>query len=49
MRKSYKLQDEKKQWWSSFFGQDGIPWKEKPGILPVTIETDNIIRVETKK
>lgn len=43
------FQDEKKQWWSTFFGQNGIPWKEQPGILPVTIDFDNIIRIGKKK
>ncbi len=37
------FQDEKKQWWSTFFGNDGIPWKEQPGVLPITIGKDNEI------
>jgi len=38
------FKDEKEQWWSTFFGQDGIPWREQPGILPVTIGADGIVR-----
>ncbi len=34
------FQDENNQWWSTFFGNDGIPWREQPGILPVTINSD---------
>jgi len=35
------FQDEKKQWWSTYFGSDGLaPWQERAGILPVTIDAD---------
>jgi hypothetical protein len=30
------FQDERGQWWSTFFGSDrGAPWQERPGILPI--------------
>jgi hypothetical protein len=35
------FQDDNRQWWSTFFGQDGVPWHEQPGILPVMINPDN--------
>jgi hypothetical protein len=38
------FQDKDKQWWATFFGQNGIPWGEKPGILPVTIGADGVVR-----
>lgn len=33
------FQDEKGGWWSTLFGSDdGAPWQEKPGIVPVTFD-----------
>jgi beta-xylosidase len=38
------FQDEKKQWWSTYFGSDGLaPWQERAGILPVEIGADGRI------
>jgi hypothetical protein len=32
--------DDKGQWWSTFFGSDATaPWREGPGILPVTFDS----------
>ncbi len=35
------FRDDNQQWWSTFFGQDGVPWHEQPGILPVIIDPYN--------
>jgi len=43
------FQDDNAHRWSTFFGQDGIPWHEQPGILPVTIGADNIVCSGKKK
>jgi beta-xylosidase len=33
------FQDERGDWWSTYFGSDDkAPWQEKPGILPITFD-----------
>lgn len=41
------VKDADGQWWSTFFGNDDrAPWKERPGIFPVTIGADGIVRCQ---
>lgn len=41
------FQDERGQWWSSYFGSDGkAPWRERAGIVPVEFSADG--RVQTR-
>ncbi len=43
------FKDEKGQWWSTYFGSDNLaPWQERPGILPVSIDSDTGVRVPGK-
>jgi xylan 1,4-beta-xylosidase len=36
--------DEAGGWWSTFFGNDGVPWKEKPGVLPIRFDEGGHVR-----
>jgi hypothetical protein len=39
------FQDERGQWWSSYFGSDKTaPWRERAGILPVEFSPDGRVR-----
>jgi xylan 1,4-beta-xylosidase len=39
------FKDKRGQWWSTFFGSDPTaPWREQPGILPITFDRDGKIR-----
>lgn len=44
------FQDERGQWWSSYFGSDKTaPWRERAGILPVEFSADGRVRYAAKK
>ncbi len=35
------FRDPQGQWWSTFFGSDkGAPWEERPGLIPVSFDTN---------
>ena len=39
------FQDDKEQWWSSYFGSDGTgPWAERAGVLPVEFTPEGRVR-----
>jgi len=39
------FRDEKGHWWSTFFGSDdGAPWRERPGLLPVVFDSQGKVR-----
>lgn len=40
------FQDEKGDWWSTYFGSDGsAPWQEKPGVVPVGFDKSGSVSV----
>ena len=42
--------DNDSHWWSTFFGSDDTaPWREKPGVLPITFDTGGKIHPEWAK
>ena len=40
------FQDESGDWWSTYFGSDdGAPWQERPGVLPVRFDASGRVRL----
>jgi xylan 1,4-beta-xylosidase len=44
------FRDSNRQWWATFFGHDdGAPWHERPGVLPVEIGPDGVVRPQAAR
>jgi hypothetical protein len=41
------FQDEKGNWWVTFFGSEDLaPWQEKPGIVPIRFAPDGRLMMD---